>query len=533
ERGAPGDRALLFYESGIDFPLAYFGCLYAGMIPVPVPPPRRGKLRQSTHRIVQDCSPRFAFAAADRLPGLREELGASVLCATTEELRAGAAEDLQFQPPPDRTEVAHLQYTSGSTSAPKGIRVTHRSVLANVEQAARRYGSDRASTHVSWLPLYHDMGLVLNLLEAAYLGALCVLVEPIQFIHRPASFLWAIHDHRAQVAGGPNFLYDHCVARFKAAELEGLNLSSWKVAINGAEPVRARTLERFAATFAPHGFEASAMNPGYGMAEATLVISAGRRGEGVHLQPISKKALQEDRIAAPESEADRFPAVACGHAVDGGRVAIVDPVTRRRRPEDGVGEIWIGGPHVADGYWNNEAATEETFRARTDPDGDGPFLRSGDLGFVREGRVYIAGRMKDVIIIRGGNYYPQDIEGIVERCHPALRPNFSAAFGVLHDGEERLVVVQEVDRAAEPALQLHPVAEAIRKAISQELGLMVTGIALIRQGTIPKTSSGKIQRSAARRQYLDRTLDEIDSTESVPLRAAQPAARVARGPPEA
>jgi acyl-CoA synthetase (AMP-forming)/AMP-acid ligase II len=509
EKGKSGERALLLYESGIEFPLAYFGCLYAGMIPVPVPPPRRGKLRHSTAKIVEDCAPRFAFSSAERIAGIAEELGPSVICVTVEELRTAAAGRFER---PAAGEIAHLQYTSGSTSSPKGIQVTHQNVLRNVEQIARIHGNDRSATHVSWLPLYHDMGLVMNLLETVHLGALCVLLEPLQFIHRPLSWLWAIHDYRAQVGGGPNFLYEHCLARYKPAEAQGLDLRCWKVAINGAEPVRADTLERFAATFGPHGFDALALNPCYGMAEATLLVSGGPRGKPTQLKEVSKKALLEHRVAAPENEADCFRAVACGQSLQDERIAIANPHTLQAALPGEVGEIWVAGPHVAAGYLNNASATDEVFHARLAPSGEGPFLRTGDLGFLDGERLYITGRRKDVIIIRGANYYPQDIERTVEEAHPALRPHFSAAFGVFHEGEERLVVVLEVDRAHQPTLNIHEIAEAIRKAVSQDHSLLVAAICLIPQGSIPKTSSGKIQRSLTRQLFLERKLEALAST---------------------
>jgi acyl-CoA synthetase (AMP-forming)/AMP-acid ligase II len=515
----PGDRALLLYDSGMDFPIAYFGCLYAGMIPVPVPPPRRGKLRSSTYAIVADSGARFAFATTDALALVASELASSGLGKSVQWLTAHVQAEESLPHRLGRQAVAHLQYTSGSTSAPKGVRVTHGNVLANTEMISRVHENTAQATHVCWLPLYHDMGLVLNLLETVYVGALCVLMSPLHFITRPLAWLRAIHTYRAQVGGGPNFLFDNCVSRYRQEDAKGLDLSTWRVAINGAEPVRASTLVRFRETFAPHGLRDDALNPCYGMAEATLLISGRRRGSGVRTIAVSKKALQRNVVAGAESPEDQHVAVACGELLANERLEVIHPETRRRCAPGEIGELWVAGPHVADGYWQNDVATEETFGAEIS-DEPAPrirFLRTGDLGFVQDGEVYITGRAKDVIIIRGANHYPQDLEHTAERAHPALRANFCAAFAVEFEGSERLVVVQEVERAQEANLATDDVVERVRMAVAQEHELQVAAVALIRQGTLPKTTSGKVQRRLTRERFLNGELDLISVAQVVPL----------------
>ena len=351
-----------------------------------------------------------------------------------------------------------------------------------------RSGNDERSSYASWTPLFHDMGLILNALQALYVGAPCHLMAPSQFMQRPLTWLRLISRYRIDVAGGPNFGFDLCVDRLRPEAAEGLDLSRWRVAFNGAEPVRAETLERFAEAFAPYGFRREAFYPCYGMAEATLLISGGRPGA-----PVTVRA----------GLSDPTPFVACGQALTGESLAIVDPETRLRRPQGVVGEIWARGAHVAQGYWGQPGATATTFRAQI-VDEDGYWLRTGDLGFLDEGgRLYPVGRIKDLIIIRGVNHHPQDIERTVEECHPALSRHNGAAFALAAQGGEQLVIVQEVERAARAAVDLEEVEAAIREAVTEAHEVAPYRIVLLRPGALPKTTSGKIQRSLARRLFLE------------------------------
>jgi acyl-CoA synthetase (AMP-forming)/AMP-acid ligase II len=418
----------------------------------------------------------------------------------------------QLLPTPGPEDIAFLQYTSGSTSDPKGVMVTHGNLIENLEMVRLTLDNTGHSTYVNWVPLYHDMGLILNVLQSLYVGAPCVLLAPVTFIQRPLQWLRAIHNYRAEVAGGPNFAFDLCVRRFRADQVRGLDLSCWKVAFNAAEPVRADTIERFAATFSPYGFEPRAMCPLYGMAEATVLVSGGGRGAGPVIRTVSREAFQRHRVAAPAGRDDAHRVVGCGRNIIGQRIAIVDPETRRRLAADHIGEVWVGGPHVCKGYWSNPATTRSTFQARIEGE-DEFWLRTGDLGFMDEaGELFITGRIKDVIIVRGINYYPQDIENTVYDSHPALRRYCGAVFSVLTENtEEKIVLVQEVERVHRRDLEIDEIIGCIREAVVNEHEIALDSIVLIRPGSIPKTTSGKIQRNLARRMWLQNSFKAVDT----------------------
>jgi acyl-CoA synthetase (AMP-forming)/AMP-acid ligase II len=361
------------------------------------------------------------------------------------------------------------------------------------------------------------MGLIANVLQSLYVGSLCVLLAPVTFMQRPLSWLRAIHQYRAEVAGAPNFAFDLCVQRFRADQMQDVDLSCWKVAFNGAEPVRADTIERFAATFAPYGFDRRAMNPQYGMAEATVMISAGPRLAGPVIRTVGREAFRRNEIAPPADENDKHRVIGCGRSVVGERLAIVDPQTRRLLAPDCIGEVWVSGRHVAKGYWRNPQATAATFEAVIEGDQDDRnnehWLRTGDLGFMdASGELFITGRAKDMIIVRGINYYPQDIENTVYDSHPALRRYFGAVFSVLGESEEKLVLVQEVERTQRRALDIEEIIGSIREAVANEHEIALDSIVLIAPGEIPKTTSGKIQRNLARAMWLQNLFRPIDAT---------------------
>jgi acyl-CoA synthetase (AMP-forming)/AMP-acid ligase II len=390
--------------------------------------------------------------------------------------------------------------------------VSHGNLLDNLEMIRLALGNTRCSTYASWVPLFHDMGLIMNALEPLYVGASCVLLAPVTFMKRPLTWLHAISDYGAEVACAPNFAYDLCADRFRPAEMAGVDLSGWKIALNGAEPVRADTIARFAATFAAYGFDPAATYPGYGMAEATLMVSGGRRGAGAVTRAVSRDALRRHRIVAPRDADDALVQVGCGRPVTGERVAIVDPDTSRRLAPDRVGEIWVSGPHVARGYWQNPEATAATFKAQIDGEADASWLRTGDLGFLDEsGELFITGRIKDIIIIRGINHYPQDIEATVQASHPALSRDCGAAFAVAdRAGQEQLVVAQEVERTERHRISLDDVEGCIREAVVTEHECVPHAIALLRPGGLPKTTSGKVQRSLTRQLWAQGLLDLIE-----------------------
>ena len=514
ERGQTGDRAALLFPPGLDFVAAFFGCLLAGVVAVPLMIPRRAASRDASAAILADCLPRFAITGRDLIEEARPELGERLLGAGVELLfgdlpPAGSSGECNaVLPAVERADIAFLQYTSGSTSTPKGVIVSHGNLLQNLEMIRIAFGNTRSSTHVSWVPHYHDMGLILNILQSLYIGAVGVLMPPVSFLQRPLSWLRAIHDYRAEIAGGPNFAFDLCIKRHRPEQMRGVDLSCWKLAYNGAEPVRADTLERFAATFAPYGFNPMSSHPAYGLAEATLLVSSGKRGGGSVTRTVSREALQSHLAVSPGRTEDVHRIVGCGRPIPGERLAIVDPESRRRLAAYSIGEVWVAGPHVAQGYWGNGEATKATFGAVIDGEGVQCWLRTGDLGFLDDNdELYITGRIKDLIIIRGVNHYPQDIESTVQDCHPALRRHCGAAFSVLGaNNEEQLIVVQEVERTYRQQIAREKIVASIREAVTREHDIMAREIVLIRTGTLPQTTSGKIQRSLARQLFLSRSL---------------------------
>lgn len=511
----PGDRALLIFPNCLSFATAFFACLYAGVIAVPTVPPRIKRLRDSVLSIARDCRPRLALTIGSYADFTRAQFaeplggGRGPAVIAVDELGFDAPDSdgrartafAPAEPSPEQT--AFLQYTSGSTSLPKGVIVSHANIVANLEMMRIAFRNDAASTYVGWAPLFHDMGLIANLLEPFYAGALCVLMGPAAFAQRPWLWLQAISRYRARVSGGPNFAYDLCADRAARVLREApLDLSCWEVAFNSAEPVRAGTLEAFARAFAPAGFRREALFPCYGMADATLLISGGPLLTPPTVKPIGKGALSRDRIEPPADPRDAFEAVACGAALEWEDIRIVDVGTLAECEPGRVGEIWLSGPNVAGGYWNNPAASQATFEATLDSQPGRRYLRTGDLGFTDRGQLYITGRHKDLIVIRGHNHYPQDIELIAEGAYPGLRRGSSAAFTLAGARGEELVLVQEVERTARRDLDQAEAAAAIRRAVFAEFELTVNEIVLVLPATIPKTSSGKIRRAETRRRFL-------------------------------
>jgi acyl-CoA synthetase (AMP-forming)/AMP-acid ligase II len=503
-RGGSGDRALLVFPPGLDFLVGLFACLAAGIIAVPMMLPRRNSARDTADSIVADCAPRFALTVSGLMTGARADLAERFVAAGLDRIMTDAkcAEGAPAAPLPavKSSDIALLQYTSGSTSAPKGVMLSHRNLLANLEMIRVASGNTESSAYVSWVPLYHDMGLILNALQSIYVGALCVLMAPVAFVQHPLRWLRAIARYRAEVAGGPNFAFDLCVTRYRREEMRDVDLSCWKVAVNGAEPVRAETIRRFAETFAPHGFDPRAFWPAYGMAEAAVLISAGHRGRGAPILTTSRGGLQQHRIAPPADANDVQELVGCGRELVGESIAIVDPESRQRLAPRKIGEIWVAGPNVAQGYWRNGPATEAAFAACIDGDASTKWLRTGDLGFLDEtGELFITGRLKELIIIRGINHYPQDIEATAQRSHPGLAAHGGAAFAVGDaDGSERLVVVHEVERTQRHRFAAADIVAAICEAIIDKHEIAPHRVVLLRPGSLPKTSSGKIRRLLAR-----------------------------------
>lgn len=496
---AQGRRALLLFPPGLDYLAAFFGCLYAGVTAVPAYPPRRNRSVNRLQSIVRDSGAAFALTTTEILADVERRFSiapqlAGLRWLAADQLWLGDADDWE-EPKLDRRSLAFLQYTSGSTAAPKGVMVSHGNLLENSALIHAAFETSSESRGVIWLPPYHDMGLIGGILQPVYGGFPVVIMSPVAFLQHPIRWLKAISHYRATASGGPNFAYDLCIRKTTEEQRASLDLSSWRVAFNGSEAVRAQTLDRFAEVFAECGFKKDAFFPCYGLAESTLFVTGGPRGSEPYRLDVDTAALERHQLRCASGTETRT-LVGSGATPAQHRVQIVDPETRIRCADDEVGEIWVAGDSVALGYWNRPETTDEVFRARLVPTYEGPWLRTGDLGFIHAGQLFVTGRAKDLIIIRGRNHYPQDIEQTVEQCHPALVPGAGAAFSIEVDGEERLVIVHEVQRRPKEGMDTEAIASAMREAIADQHDLDLYALTLIRTGTIPKTSSGKIQRHA-------------------------------------
>ncbi len=510
----PGDRAVLLYPPGLDFVTALFGCFYAGVIAVPAYPPRPNRANSRLQAIVEESLPGLVLTTAPLL-ARREPLTREVprlaesRWVATDDLPAESAD--AWRPPGlDSDSLAFLQYTSGSTSDPKGVMVSHGNFLANERMIRDLCGHSEQTVFVGWLPLYHDMGLMGNVIQPLYIGGRSILMAPSAFLSSPVRWLEAISRYRATTSGGPNFAYDLCVRRIGPEQRARLDLSSWTVAFNGAEPIRAETLERFASAFADCGFSRATFFPCYGLAEATLLVTGSGRGEGPVTRAVDSAALARHEVVPGQPGEGGRALVSSGRPAEGLAAVVVDPEARTLCPPGRVGEIWIAGPSVARGYWNRPQETEEVFGARLDDGSVGAFLRTGDLGFLADGELFVTGRLKDLIILRGRNHYPQDIELTTELSHPALQPGSTAAFSIEVDGEERLTVVVERRPRSNPEESgIESVAAAVRRAVAEEHELQVHAVVLVPPGTVLKTSSGKVRRRSCRDLFLAGRLESL------------------------
>ncbi len=483
---ALGERVLLLFPPGLEYISAFFGCLYAGAIAVPAYPPHQNRNLLRLEKLVGDAQASIALTTS-RYEEAVTSLPVEIRSLTIESIPETLGEDWR-EPSISPDHLAFLQYTSGSTGNPKGVMLTHENLFHNSTLLARSFGYNADSHCVSWLPVYHDMGLIGAVLQPLFGGYPCTLMSPFSFLQRPVRWLEAISRHRAVVSGGPNFAYGLCAARVTPEQRATLDLSGWEVAFNGAEPIRKETLDQFAAVFRECGFRRESFFPCYGLAEATLMVSGGPRSTLPNVTSVSEDGNEREVVGS-------------GSAELGQEIAIVNPRTLERCSPDEVGEIWVSGASVAKGYWNLPDETERIFKARLAGSGDGPFLRTGDLGIVRGGDLFVTGRLKDLIIIRGVNHYPQDIELTVERSHRALRPTCGAAFSVEAGSDEQLVIVQEVD--LRKRADLDTVIGVIRQAVTESHELQAHAVVLIKAGSIPKTSSGKIQRGACREAFVN------------------------------
>ncbi len=504
-----GQRALLLYPAGLEFVAAFFGCLYARVVAVPVYPPRRNRSLARIQAIADDADAKVALTTdlvltrveplIDETPHLKE-----LTWLATSKVPKGIDEQWKM-PEVHGDTLAFLQYTSGSTGTPKGVMLNHANLVHNSALIAYAFEHTRSGTGVFWLPSYHDMGLIGGILQPLYVGRPNVLMSPMTFLQKPFRWLSAISRFQGTTSGGPNFAYDLCVRKITREQRKKLDLSSWEVAFNGAEPVREETLERFAESFAPCGFRRDAFYPCYGLAEATLIVSGGYANCPPMIRTFEAAALASGQVVDGEPDDDGVRAlVGCGESLPDQKIVIADPETLTRSPAGRIGEIWVSGPSVAQGYWRQPEGTEQAFQAYLKDTGEGPFLRTGDLGFMQDGKLFVAGRLKDLIIVRGMNFYPQDIEQTVQQAHPRLRGDCGAAFTVEVDHRQQLVVVQEVERRKQGNLEV--IFDGVVRAVAAEHELPLDAIVLVKAGSIPKTSSGKIQRHACCSGYLDGSL---------------------------
>ncbi|MFK4071134.1 beta-ketoacyl synthase N-terminal-like domain-containing protein [Streptomyces sp. NPDC029674] len=508
----PGDRVLMLCPSGPEFAVAFYGCLYAGMVAVPAYPPRSDKHAARLYAVAEDCG--AAVIAAPAALHDRSAAGSALSARwiATDSVPLAAAEAWRA-PDGDAAQLAFLQYTSGSTGAPKGVMLSHANLLHNLGMMAHAMDHAEQPVLVSWLPLFHDMGLIANLLLSLYWGARLVYMPPEAFLQDPVRWLRALSEFGGTFSCAPNFAYELCVRRTRPEDRAGLDLSRWRVALNAAEPIRADTLERFAGLYADHGFRTGSWYPAYGLAENSVFVTSGYAGEGATVHHLDGARLEQDRAVAAEPGATGTRAVlACGRAHLDQELLIVDPETRQPLPTGAVGEIWLRGPSAGSGYWQRPEESRAAFGNRLageEPDAL-PWLATGDKAFLdADGQLCITGRIKDLIIVRGRNLYPQDLERTVEDVDPAFRPGCTAAFAVDSDGQERVVVVQEVRHQDIDAVDADALGAAAAAVLAAEHEVTLDALVLLRTRAIPKTSSGKIARRAARNGYLDGSLDTV------------------------
>ena len=508
-----GGRVLLLFEAGLEFASALFGCFQAGIVGVSAMPPTPKRMHRIMPRltaVVEDARVDAVLTTAAICdtagPLLAEQLAGRVVPWIA--IDEGSTAVAPGVATPDPSDLAFIQYTSGSTRTPRGVMLTHANLVANIEVIRRAMHLSSSTRAFSWLPQSHDMGLVTGSLAPVYLGYPCALMPPESMIKQPLRWLEGISQFRATMSGAPNFAYELAVRRTDPKQRESLDLSCWDVAFNGAEPIHAQTLRAFAEAFAPCGFRATSLYPCYGLAEATLMVTGPLRRKKPTLLEVDARSL-EDRVIQQHSAGGRsVTLVGCGKPGEGHELTIVDVDARRQCPPNQIGEIWVRGPSVASGYWRHEAATAEVFNARIAGKDAPEFLRTGDLGFLHHGELFIVGRCKDVIIINGRNHHPHDIEFTAESAHPALRAHCSAAFEIQSaDGRPGAAIVLEINPGGPK--ELSTIIQAVRRQVARELELQLERVALVAPRTIAKTTSGKIQRQLCGRQLAEGKLDLI------------------------
>jgi len=511
KHGVKGDRVLLLFPTGLEYMAAMFSCFYSGFVAVPAYPPRKNRNIHRLNAIIIDSEvnicilTRQVFEDVERNFANHENLRNInwIIYEDISDDLCESWEEIKIEP----NDIALLQYTSGSTGLPKGVLVSQLNLLYNSEYIRQSFEFDANMICVTWLPIFHDMGLIGGVLQALYSGRMAVIIPPVRFLKNPLVWLNALEKYKGITGGAPNFGFEHCIDNISEEDKSRLNLSSVNTFFCGAEPIRKSTMEKFHKHF---GIEARQLYPVYGMAEATLMISGGYQSESPKYLSLDMDELSQGNVViADEGSEHSVDFVGCGHAWMQTKIEIVDPESLNKLSENKVGEIWVSGPTVAKGYWNKPEETERTFNAFINESNEGPFLRTGDLGFFRDNELYITGRLKDLIIIRGLNHFPGDIEFTIQNTSPDFRKNGGAAFSVVKSGEEKLVVVQELERTALRNNNHDELISLIREVISEEFELDVYAVCLIRTGSIPLTSSGKIQRRQTKYDYLNNDLNIV------------------------
>lgn len=503
-----GDRVILGYSFGLDVIIAFYACLLAGIIPVPVPPPDTTKLSKSSSRlssIISNCEPKAILTTTNIKSGM------SVFAIVIPELREmdyistdniDIRHSLDFKKVEIKEEnVAFLQYTSGSTSEPRGVIVTHRSLLANQEMLLNTFAYNGENNNcVSWIPFYHDMGLVGHIIHPLYVNGRSIIMEPGDFLEKPVRLLKAISNYRAFMSFSPNFAYDLCSMKVKDEEMKryDVDLSSWKIAGNSSEPIRKDTLDRFYERFKNFGFSKKALFPAYGLAEATLIVSGKNINEEYKFLQASKSHIGNNIIASPSNENDSVFLVSSGKATINQEIKIVDAITLKECNEKELGEIWVNGENVADGYWNNLDETNRIFRHKIKSSPNKVYLRTGDVGFIDKNELYLVGRLKDIIIVNGKNIYPHDIERLIEakvKEFPEIKLGSTAVFSLEINNKENLVLAMEIDPEKNHLFDINKLISAINKLLISEYQMSFYSMNFVKVGNLPKTSSGKLQRN--------------------------------------
>lgn len=504
-----GDRVLIIYPPGLDFVAAFFGCLYAGTIAVPSYSPTTKDWAEKLQHIIKNSGADVVLTTKEFVQQIKKLKGqygnyAAIRFITVEDWMN--ATDTWHSPALTENHLAFLQYTSGSTAKPKGVMISHGNLLHNLFVIKKATELTEEDISVSWLPHFHDMGLIGGILQPVFSTIPAKLMSPLTFLQRPAIWLETISHYRATATVAPNFAYDLCASEITEEEKSRLDLSSLQFVMSGAEPIRKATIERFIQRFASCGFSPEFFYPCYGLAESTLMVTGGRRKQGISSQWVDKNALNQGKVIhCDETHPDARSLINCGQTIDRCTLAIVNPETLQECPEKVVGEIWVAGASVAQGYWQAPAETSRSFNARI-ANRALSFLRTGDLGYLDEGSLYVTGRLNDLIIIRGCNYYPHDLEDTVHTCHPHLREHCCAIFSIEEHDRELLVIVQEIKKNVQ-APNLEEIIRTLRSTLLEKHGIDADVVALVGRNSVPKTTSGKTQRLLCKKKYLDEDLD--------------------------